>query len=311
MKQPRVEARLRFVNESWRGAESLARIGSSAEQAVNTSYQRVEITSVRPQQEQGLLDLEVNGFTLTEHRTAVRDFSNPAEVETTYYDEVGPLVKRLTGASVVLPLQYVVRDENSTGFDATYVRFVHMDYGGAICAEFRRALFQECGLRVGEGADRCDVAFYNTWQPIDHVVERDPLAWIDANSLLEEDLSEYLIDGAPGMVPFYRPGQRIFYCPRMRPDELLLFKQMDTRPGVRPGCPHASFVDETSPRDVRPRRNVDVRWVAVHGPAGLCTGVDQGALDRTKHVLARPAGRGEACLENLSASQRRFVEDGR
>ena len=47
------------------------------------------------------------------------------------------------------------------------------------------------------------------------------------------------------------------------PDEVLLTKQLDTRPGRARQCPHTSFVDESAPPDVPPRRSIETRVLAV------------------------------------------------
>jgi hypothetical protein len=48
------------------------------------------------------LSLDTNGFVLTEHETAVKDFYDSDEVKSVYYPEVERLLKRVTGA-VELP----------------------------------------------------------------------------------------------------------------------------------------------------------------------------------------------------------------
>src|SRR5229473_98272 len=46
--------------------------------------------------------LDTNGFVLTEHETAVKDFYNPDEVKSVYYPGVERLIKRVTGAERVV-----------------------------------------------------------------------------------------------------------------------------------------------------------------------------------------------------------------
>ena len=43
------------------------------------------------------LSLDTNGFVLTPHETAVKDFYDPEEVKSVYYPEVERLLKRVTG----------------------------------------------------------------------------------------------------------------------------------------------------------------------------------------------------------------------
>ncbi len=44
------------------------------------------------------LSLDTNGFVLTEHETAIKDFYDPDEVRSGYYPEVERLLKRVDGA---------------------------------------------------------------------------------------------------------------------------------------------------------------------------------------------------------------------
>jgi len=56
------------------------------------------------------LSLDTNGFVLTPHETAVKDFYDPDEVKAVYYPEVERLPKRVTGAERVLIFDHVVRN---------------------------------------------------------------------------------------------------------------------------------------------------------------------------------------------------------
>ena len=54
--------------------------------------------------------LDTNGFVLTEHETAVKDFYDPDEVKSVYYPEVERLIKRVTGAERVMVFDHIVRN---------------------------------------------------------------------------------------------------------------------------------------------------------------------------------------------------------
>jgi hypothetical protein len=58
----------------------------------------------------GKLSLDTNGFVLTEHETAVKDFYNPDEVKSVYYPEVERLIQRVTGAERVVVFDHIVRN---------------------------------------------------------------------------------------------------------------------------------------------------------------------------------------------------------
>ena len=58
----------------------------------------------------GELSLDTNGFVLTPHETAVKDFYDPEEVKSVYYPEVERLLKRVTGAERVVIFDHIVRN---------------------------------------------------------------------------------------------------------------------------------------------------------------------------------------------------------
>ena len=302
MDQEEVSARIRFVKDSWKDRAGEVRIGSGEDRRAQTSFQDVRIANARPLLEQGELDLDRNGFILTHHETSVRDFSNREEVETTYYAEVCALVKALTGAAVTVPLNYLTRSEKrGDDWIAAYARYVHLDCNEKMSKEWIRrtrdmgslADVLECTrdtiIEFGFSSDPPErytpgdslasppysMAIYMCWQPIEHEVQRNPLTLIDPRSFDNDAMADYVLDGtygdyqgALGAMPFHHPEQRLYYFPRMQTDELLLFKQIDTRPlPARQGCPHTSFDDPTSPLEPLGRRNVEVPVVAIFGSA--------------------------------------------
>ena len=95
----------------------------------------------------------------------------------------------------------------------------------------------------------------------------NPLVVIDASTLEREDFIHYLPmaerDYPVVSLPVYNDRQRFYYVPRMRPDEVLIVKQLDTRPDRAVVCPHTSFVDPTSAPDAPDRTSIDIRFVCV------------------------------------------------
>ena len=60
-------------------------------------------------------------------------------------------------------------------------------------------------------------------------------------------------------MPVHREGHRFYYFPRMQTDEIMVFKQLETRSGAGLPCPHTSFDDMTAPDDALGRRSVESR----------------------------------------------------
>jgi hypothetical protein len=76
--------------------------------------------------------LDINGFVLTEHETAVKDFYDPDEVKSVYYPEVERLLKRMTGAERVVVFDHIVRNpvfaERGEKGARMPAKVVHNDY---------------------------------------------------------------------------------------------------------------------------------------------------------------------------------------
>src|SRR5690242_4587181 len=90
------------------------------------------IRSLRPSA--GSLSLDVEGFRLVSHRSAVRDFYSEDEVRSTHYPEVASLLAQETGATRVHVFDHTVRrrleesDGNSGRPRREPVPRVHVDY---------------------------------------------------------------------------------------------------------------------------------------------------------------------------------------
>src|ERR1700720_3616697 len=134
------------------------------------------------------LSLDTNGFVLTEHKTAVKDFYDPDEVRAVYYPEVERLLKRVTGAERVLIFDHIVRNkvlaERGEKGAREPAKMVHNDY-----------TFKSAPRRVRdhlpEEADRLlrnRFAEINVWRPIRGPIESSPLALCDARSLGPADI---------------------------------------------------------------------------------------------------------------------------
>ena len=288
-----VQAQVRYLNEAWRDRADVPEIGDRASRRANTAKHVVAIHDARPRLESGEIDLDVNGFALLPHVTKVRDFNDDAQIKAVYYPEMIALAKRATGAVEAFVIQHVLRTEDRTDFNKAYARFLHCDYSlkGARAAAER--VLAKRGLALGDYAGK-HFAWYNAWQPFDHPALRNPLALVDAASVPPEDLVDYRYTGyanarraaaagagngraqggdaaeaameGKSSMPARNPAHRFYYVPNMAPDELLFFKQLDTR--RRGGaCPHTSFDDPTSPPDAPPRRSIETRVMAVFAPA--------------------------------------------
>ena len=100
--------------------------------SVNTgSYEShaVPIRNGRPVQDSFRLD--THGFEIVRHRSAIRDFTDKAEVEAVYIPEVVEFVKDRTGADEVASRGAVLRRSADPAANASQPQaaLVHIDYG--------------------------------------------------------------------------------------------------------------------------------------------------------------------------------------
>ena len=266
-----VQAQVRYLNEEWRDRQDTPQIGDRESRRANTTKHVVSIHDARHKLQRGEIDLDANGFTLLRLESAVADFQDDAEVKAVYYPEITALAKRATGAVEVFITQHLIRTEDRTDFNKAYARFLHCDYSldGARASAQRILAKRDLAVAEYEGMD---FAWYNAWQPFDNVVERNPLALLDAASLAMDDIVDYQYTGysqpppndmlGKSSMPARNPAHRFYYVSRMAPDEVLFFKQLDTR--RRGGaCPHTSFDDPGSPPEAPPRRSIETRLMAV------------------------------------------------
>ena len=258
-----VSAKVRYINAEWRDREDSPRIGSRESRRAVTAYQDVLVHDARAGLAAGEVDLDRSGFTLTENISACTDFRDEAAVKAQYYPEMTDLIRRLSGADRVFVRSHLVRTEKPIDFNDGYARFVHCDYNIRRIEEMAHEVITAQGVTP---KPNWTYVWYNTWQPFDHQVQKNPLAMIDWQSLPFDDVIDYHYTGR-GLdslvaAPVYSPDHRFCYFGRMETTEVLVIKQLDVRPGRAAYCPHTSF-DVPGSDDALPRRSIETRLVAV------------------------------------------------
>lgn len=205
------------------------------------------------------LSLDVQGFELCRHETAVSNFYDPAEVRAVYYPEIERLLKRATDATKVLAFEHDVRCARRRGVGEIRgpVHVVHDDYTEKSAPERVR-------LYVPDEAEillRHRFAVVNVWLPIKGPVRDTPLAVCDAQSLDPEDLIP-TEEGVKHQVYLFRfsTNHRWFYFPAMNTDEALLLKCFDSASDGRARfTAHTAFDDPSAPQDAPARESIEVR----------------------------------------------------
>jgi hypothetical protein len=215
------------------------------------------------------LSLEKNGFELVTHRSAVRDFFDPAELKSVYYPEVEQLIRKLTGAARVVVFDHTLRSGDEAEREAKLVRepvlSAHNDYTEWSGPQRVRDVLPH---EADELLKR-RFAIVQAWRAINRAIEANPLAIADARSVAAQDLlvAERRYPNRVGQTYRlrYNPAHRWFYFPRMQRDEALVFKVFDSDSAAPARfTPHTSFVDPTSPPAAAPRQSIEARTLVFY-----------------------------------------------
>ena len=213
------------------------------------------------------LALERNGFVLTEHKTAVKDFFDAEELESVYFPEVARLITQTSGASRIVIFDHTLRSGDEEEREAKLIRepvlSAHNDYTEWSGPQCVREILGDEAEKLLERR----FAIIQVWRAINKPIESNPLAIADARSVAPEDLmiAERRYPQRVGQT--YRlkhnPNHRWFYFPRMKRDEALVFKVYESeKDGRARFTPHTSFDDPTSPPGAAPRQSIEVRAFA-------------------------------------------------
>ena len=260
-----VVAKVRYLDSSWRDRDEVPRISDRDSRRAVTQVRHVTIHDARawPQP----LQLDVNGVQIFQHTpTQIADFHDKQLVSEQYYPELQDLLQKVTGADEVYVSQHLVRTEDTSDFNTAYARFLHCDYSMEAGYTSSFNLLKRRG-RNPDDYENADFAWFNSWQPIQNVAYKNPLALIDPSTLPADDIVDYEYGGnnlaGKSSMPTWNPAHRLFYFSNMTPDELLFFKQLDTRTEHAKVAPHTSFDLPFSDPEQPPRRSIEVRLMGV------------------------------------------------
>jgi len=233
----------------------------------------VRITDMRG--EAASFSLDVQGFTLVDAPTSVRNFYDRAEVARTYVPEASELLRAVTGciATAVLnsPVVRVSARAGERPAGTTFTGdFVHADYN-APAAEFmlRRTLPpDEAQARL-----RKRYSIFNVWRTFSGPPQDVPLALCDARSVAPRDKQDCsitlrLASGElltwENLAYLHSGEHRWCYCSDMTADQAYVFRGFDSDPARAEQVPHSAFQDTTCPPDAPPRASIEIRMFAFY-----------------------------------------------
>lgn len=248
-------------------------------ESVNTgSYEPhvVPIRNGRPVQD--TFSLDVHGFEIVPHRSAVADFTDRAEVDAVYTGEVVDFVRERTGADVVGPRGWVLRRSAAPGENASQPQaaLVHIDYSPEGAQRTAARVYAE---QFPDGPGYRRALATSVWRVFSPPPQDWPLAVCDFRSLREgEGLSNqlYFVDHVPedpfaevdeskmatsGSEFHYNPDHEWWYFPQMTRDEVLFFTFHDSDHSRAWRVLHSAFRDPTVQTAV-PRHSIEFRTFA-------------------------------------------------
>jgi hypothetical protein len=233
---------------------------------VRTQARDVEITNARPYADR--LKLDVEGFQVVGHRTAVRDYWDEAQTLALGHPETAELVKAVTGASRVVVFDHTLRRrlegtaDRTPGVARQPANRVHVDQTVASGPQRVRDILGD----QAEALLKRRAAIINVWRPIAHEARDWPLAFADARSVSADDLipADLVFRHRRGEIYFlaHNEAQRWRFVPDLRPDEAILIKCWDSDPNVARFTPHTGFEDPTTPAGTPPRESIEFRTIA-------------------------------------------------
>lgn len=211
--------------------------------------------------------LEKNAFTLVKMTSSVRDFTDLENVRQVYFEEVVNVIKQQTNATHVVVFGEQLRGGSEGGVARvrTPAMNVHVDYDTPTAHAIAEHLVPEQERqRLLNGR----WMIINVWRPI-KPVQRHPLTVLDGSTIDRNDqhLCKLLatrsgVSPAFGFNISYNEKQRWYYYPAMQPDEMLLFKLVDSDAEAVQWAGHSAFDDPTSAADAPARESLEVRTIA-------------------------------------------------
>ncbi len=236
--------------------------------------------------------LDVHGFVIAKHETAIADFHDKAAVDAGYQREVEALVARLTGADKVSTQGWMIRTSGDLSLRAREKVEGYVHSGGiqppageahVDCNELtgKRAAARVYGQAFPDGPGYRRYVCFSLWRTFSPGPQDWPLAVCDGRTVTDAETASntlFVVDEFPvgdaltapvegedqmiaATIFRYRPEHRWWYFANMAGDDVLLFKFQDSNHSVTWRCPHTAFHDASFP-DAKVRESIEVRGVA-------------------------------------------------
>ena len=275
------EANMHFANALHRGYRVPNQYSTKDPEVLKTTGQTNRVIVRNARLLHPAPTIETHGFQLV-HAPCNLDLLDNDVVKNDYYDHCRSVVKKVTGCFDVRGGGHEYRNgfggqsgdrgvkPTPNGSGGAYGMGIHSDMSAAVENAFSRIV-----------PDDRHFQSLNIWRSVKkgELVKTAPLAVCDMTSVDPDDI--VFGDGtATGDIRQYykvvdqrvifSPQQRWYYFPDMTEDEVLLFRQYDTRqePLNMRTVFHSSVVDPNTPEDAPMRYTIEVRMQAIFEEEG-------------------------------------------
>lgn len=238
---------------------------------IKDHHNDIQIENIRGKED--TVTLDTAGFQYFVGAPKHKSFENDEEVEREYYPESIELVKKITGASRIVPFDHTIRRRRPGQVDDSPqkrqpVPQVHVDQTpSSATARVHRH------LPASDAPELLKKRFQiiNLWRPIGRPAYDWPLALCDYRSIdPEKDLipSDLVYPDRRGETfgVQYNPNHKWKYVKGVTPDEFVLIKCFDSQTDGKTAIltPHTAFADPTTPPDAPLRESIELRLLVFY-----------------------------------------------
>ena len=270
MPPPDVTATLRYlIATGERPIYYASRGGADAAMKIGAEFEEQRVTIHNARNLTPPASLDVQGFTLVEHDSAIDDFYDPGFDRALYEAEITGLVLTATGGAEALVFDHTLRSDSPSvrGQHSTRepASVIHNDYTDASA---RKRALEFLGEEAAQQRLAHRFAIINVWRSIRGIVLNSPLACCDASTISAVDLvaSERRAQERIGELELvsFNPAHRWYYYPEMTPGEALLIKTFDaSEDGRATRSIHSAFHNPDAPEDAPPRESIESRMLVL------------------------------------------------
>lgn len=270
MKRHIEKSKLHFIRKESTGMPIVSYSGNDESQEYSDDYifQEVDIINARAVKAQNPASLDTEAFKLVVFKPKNVSFTDIEQIKKIYYSDVETLVKKETGASDVFVFDHTVRRglKDSNRHPAYHV---HNDYTFETGKARAASVLGEDVVASFAGKRMIQI---NVWRSIDGLVEKDPLALMDATTLDNKDLVKTKISfndmktGGKHTGEIFalkkNPNQKWYYYPQMDAHEAILIKGYDTDDAHSCFAMHTAFALSEQGEHTKPRQSIETRTYA-------------------------------------------------